>query len=158
MGWRGGCLAVGLVRGTVCNYCLGRCSALVVCARRLRQVWGVGAGAGSNVSPVPPFHFPAFPALCVAGRSIWVSLTLACRYAIPCGLCVPLARSDCPSGFPRVSFACVCARAPAASAPLPPHRVDVARALRVVPVQGAGRAIPCGSCPSAFSAPVPCAV
>ena len=50
MGWRGGCLAAGLVRSTVCYYCLGGCSALVLCARRSRQVWGVGAGAGSRFS------------------------------------------------------------------------------------------------------------
>ena len=41
---------MGLVRSTVCYYCLGRCSALVVCAQRSRQVWGVGAGAGSRFS------------------------------------------------------------------------------------------------------------
>ena len=58
LGWRGGCLAVGLVRGTVCHYCLGGCSALAVCARRSRQVWGVGAGAGSCVFPVPPCLSP----------------------------------------------------------------------------------------------------
>ena len=69
-------------------------------------------------SPFPPAR-PAFPALCVAGRPVWVSLIFACLYAIPCGLCVPRAPSGCPSGFPRVSFVCVCARALAASAPPP---------------------------------------
>ena len=54
MGRRGGCLAAGLVRGSVRHYCLGGCSALFVCARRWRQVRGVGAGAGSYVFPVPP--------------------------------------------------------------------------------------------------------
>ena len=57
---------MGLVRSTVCYYCLGGCSALVVCARRSRLAWGVGAGAGSCLSPgalpcprvprVPPLH------------------------------------------------------------------------------------------------------
>ena len=42
MGWRGGFLAAGLVRSTVCYYCLGGCSALVTCARRSRQGWGSG--------------------------------------------------------------------------------------------------------------------
>ena len=51
MGWRGGCLAAGLVRSMVCYYCLGGCSALVMCAPRSRLVWGVGAGAGSCFSP-----------------------------------------------------------------------------------------------------------
>ena len=36
MGWRGGCLAVGLVRSTVSYYCHGGCNALVVCAWRSR--------------------------------------------------------------------------------------------------------------------------
>ena len=34
LGRRGGCLAAGLVRGAVRHYCLGRCGALFVCARR----------------------------------------------------------------------------------------------------------------------------
>ena len=56
---------------------------------------------------------------------------------------------------PRVR--CVCLRSCSRSvcAP-PPFRVGVARALRAVPVQGAGRAVPGGSCPSAFPAAVPC--
>ena len=49
---------------------------------------------------------------------------------------------------------CVYAHTPSASAPFPPPQVGVARAPRVVPVQGAGRAVSCGSCPSAFPAPV----
>ena len=65
LGWRGGCLAVGLVRGTACHYGIGRCSALVLCARRLLQVLGVGAGAGSCVSPVPHSVSPRYP------RCVW---------------------------------------------------------------------------------------
>ena len=64
MGYRGGCLAVGLVRGSVCYYCLGGCSAMFVCARRSRQVRGVGAGAGSCVSPVPPLPLRVLRAAC----------------------------------------------------------------------------------------------
>ena len=64
-GLRGGCLAVELVRGTVCHYCLGRCSALVLCARRSRQVRGVGAGAGFCV---PPFVPPVPPG---SSRCVW---------------------------------------------------------------------------------------
>ena len=37
MCWCRGCLVVGLVRSILCHYCLGGCSALVVCARRSRQ-------------------------------------------------------------------------------------------------------------------------
>ena len=61
LGWREGCLAVKLVRGTVCHYCLGGCSALVLCARRSRRVRGAGAGAGSPVPPAPPLLPPRAP-------------------------------------------------------------------------------------------------
>ena len=158
MGWRGGCLALELVRGALRHYCLGGCSALVVCVRRWRPVSaGLGTVLGVVSSPFPPAR-PAFPVLCVAGRPVWVSLILARWYAIPCGLCVPRARSGCPSGFPRVSFVCLCARSLAASATPPPPRAGVARAPRAVPVLGAGRAVPHGPCPSACPASVPCSV
>ena len=88
-------------------------------------------------SPFPPAR-PAFPALCVAGRSVWVSLILARWYAIPCILCVLRSPSGCPSGFPRVSFVCVCALALSRRpCPPPPPRVGVARVPRAVPVLGA---------------------
>ena len=80
---------------------------------------GLGQVPGVVSLPFPPSR-PACPALRVAGRPVRVSLGLACWYAIPRGLCVPRARSGCPSGSPRVPFACVCARAPAAYAPPPP--------------------------------------
>ena len=83
-------------------------------------------GRFGGFGPVPgvvsllfPPSRPACPALRVAGRPLRVSSTLARWYTIPRGLCVPRARSGCPSGSPRVPFACVCARAPAASAPPP---------------------------------------
>ena len=79
---------------------------------------GLGPVPGVVSLPFPPSR-PAFPALRVAGRPVRVSLILARWYAIPRGLCVPRARSGCPFGSPRVPFACVCARAPAASAPPP---------------------------------------
>ena len=72
---------------------------------------------GLFVSPLLPPSRPACSALRVAGPPVRVSLTLARWYAIPCGLCVPRARSGCPSGSPRVSFSCVCACALAVSAP-----------------------------------------
>ena len=90
-----------------------------------------GLGPVPGVVSLPfPTSSPVCPALRVAGRLVRVSLTLARWYAIPRGLCVPRARSSCPSGSPRVPFACVCARAPAASAPPPPWvvwRVHLAR-------------------------------
>ena len=90
------------------------------CVRGARgRFGGFGPVHGVVSLPFPPSH-PACPALRVAGRPVRVSLTLARWYAIPRGMCVPRAWSGCPSGSPRVPFACVCARAPAASAPPPP--------------------------------------
>ena len=110
------------------------------------------------VSPPSPPSRPACHALGVAGRPVRVSLALARWYAIPCDLCVPPGRSGCPPGIPCVSFVCVSARTPTASAPPPPPPAGVARALRAVPVLGAGRAVSFGPCPSALPAPVPCSV
>ena len=100
------------------------------CVRGARgRFGGLGPVTGVVSLPFPPSH-PACPALRVAGRPVRVSLTLACWYAIPRGLCVPRARSGCPSGSPRVPFACVCDRAPVASAPPPPWVVWCARLAR----------------------------
>ena len=101
------------------HYCLGGCSAPSVCARRSRPVQGVRAGTWCCVSLVSPSPPRVFRAAC-GGLPVRVSLTLARWYAIPRGLCVPRARTGCPSGSPRVSLSCVRARAPAASAPPPP--------------------------------------
>ena len=104
VGWRGGCLALGLVRRAMRHYCLGRCSALVLfCAALAAGSGGLGPVLGVVSSLFPPAR-PAFPALCVAGRPVWVSLILACWYAIPYGLCIPRARSGCPSSLAPVSF------------------------------------------------------
>ena len=93
------------------------------CVRGARGGFGgLGPVPGVVSLPFPPSR-PACPALRVAGRLVRVSLTLARWYAIPRGLCVQRARSGCPSGSPRVPFACVCARAPAAPAPPPPWAV-----------------------------------
>ena len=127
---------------------------LCVCGARGRfREFGPVPGVVSL--PFPPSR-PACPALRVAGCPVRVSLSLARWYAIPRGLCVPRAWFGCPSGSPRVPSACVCARAPAASA-LPPLG-GVASASRAVPALGAGRAVPRGPCPSACPAPVPCSV
>ena len=126
------------------------------CVRGARgRFGGLGPVPGVVSLPFPPSR-PACPALRVAGRPVRVSLTLARWYAIPRGLCSPRARSGCPSGSPRVPFACVCARAPAASAP--PPLGGVACAPRAVPALGAGRAVTRGPCPSACPAPVPSSV
>ena len=122
----------------------------VQCPVRVCAALAAGSGGSGQylvlcLSRFPPSR-PACPALRVAGR------TLARWYAIPRGLCVPRARSGCPSGSPRVPFACMCARAPAASAP--PPLSSLAWAPRAVPALGAGRGVPRGPCPSACPAPV----
>ena len=128
------------------------------------MLWSCVRGARSRSGesgPVPVLAsllglLPALVSLAVrvAGCPAPVSLPFACRYAIPRGLCVPRARSGRLSGPSRMSVAGVCAPAPAAYAPPRPGRW--ARALRAVPVQRAGRAVPRGLCPSAFPAPVRC--
>ena len=128
----------------------------LLCVRGARgRFGGFGPVPGVVSLSFPPCR-PACSALRVAGRPVRVSLTLARWYAIPRGLCVPRARSGCPSGSPRVSLLCVCASAPAASAP--PPLGGVACAPRVVSALGAGRAVPRGPCPSPCPAPVPCSV
>ena len=94
----------------------GAVSRLCVRGARGRFRGGFGPVPGVVFPLLPPSR-PAYPALRVAGCPVRVSLTLARWYAIPGGLCVPRARSGCPSGGPRVSFSCVCARALAVSAP-----------------------------------------
>ena len=89
-----------------------------VCAALAAGSGGFGPAPGVVSLSFPPPR-PACSALRVAGRPVRVSLTLARWYAIPCGLWVPRARSGCPSGSPRVSLSCVCARALAVSAPPP---------------------------------------
>ena len=91
-----------------------------LCVRGARRRFGGFGPVPGVVSPSFPPSRPACSALHVAGRTVRVSLTLARWYAIPGGLCVPRARSGCPSSSPRVPLSCVCARAPAASAPPPP--------------------------------------
>ena len=127
------------------------------CVRGARGRFGGFGPVPGVLSLLFPPSRPACPALRVAGCPVRLSLTPARWYAIARGLCVPRARSGCPSGSPRVPFACVCARAPAASAP-PPPLGGVACAPRAVPALGAGRAVPRGLCPSACPAPVPCSV
>ena len=108
MGWRRGCLAAGLVHSTVCYYCLGECSALVVCAWRSLLVWGVGAGAGSRFSPwAPPFLRVPRDACCGLSRLCVPSLRLSVRHSM---------RSVHSAGFVRLPFGsvprvrCVCVR------------------------------------------------
>ena len=100
------------------------------CVRGARGRFGWLGPEPDVVSLLFPPSCPVCPALRVAGRSVRVSLILARWYAIPRGLCVPRIRSGCPSRSPRVPFACVCARAPAASAPPPPWVVWRAQLAR----------------------------
>ena len=149
------------------NWCVARCSTTALagavpcsCVRGTRGRCGGGGWSRCRVFCRPCYPPPA-PR---SRRCVWRAVPSGCllpllaRYAIPCGLCVPRARSGCPSGIPRLTFVCACARALAASMPLYPPRVGVARAPRLVPVLGAGRAVPCGLCPSACPASIPCAV
>ena len=149
---------MGLVRGAMRHYCLGGCSALVVCVRRSRPVRG---GWGwCCVLCLPCFPLPAPRCL----RCVWRAALSGCPLSSLAGApfdAVCAFRGLGPvalSGFSRVSYVCVCAHALETSEPPPHPRVGVARAPRAVPVLGAGRAVPLGPCPSACPAPVPCFV
>ena len=158
VGWRGGCLALGLVRGAVRHYCLGRCSALVVCVRRSRPVRG-GWGR-CRVLCLPCFPLPAPRFLLCVWRAVPSGCPLSSLAGTPfhavcafrgLGPVALLVFPACPS--------CVCALALSRRPrPPPPPWVGVARAPRAVPVLGAGRAVPLGLCPSACPASVLCSV
>ena len=149
VGWRGGLLALGLVRVAVRHYCLGGCSALVVCARRSRPVLG---GSGRCLVSCPP-RLPV-PAPRVPG-SVWRAVLSGCPLPSLAG--TPFHAVWAFRGLGRVALLvfpacplCVCAlpllRRPRSP---PPPPAGVARALRAVLVLGAGRAVPLGPCPSA---------
>ena len=122
------------------------------CVRGARgRFGGLGPVPGVVSLPFSPSR-PACPALLVAGRPVRVSLTLARWYAIPRGLCVPVALLVVPACPLRVCALGIPRR------PLPPPLGGLACAPRAVPALGAGRAVPRGPCPSACPAPVPCSV
>ena len=120
MGRRRGCLAAGLGRSTVCYYCLGGCSAPVMCARSLRQVRGVRTGAGSCFSPwAPPCPRVRRGGCYGVSRAGVPSLRLPIRHSMRSVRSAGLVRLPFGSA-PRLRCVCVCARAPAAYTPPPP--------------------------------------
>ena len=125
------------------------------CVRGARlQVRGVGAGAGSCFPPwAPPFPRVPQGACCESSRPVVPSFCLPVRSSMGSVRSAGSVWSPLTSA-PRVCRVWVrsCSRGVRA----PPARVRVARALRAILVQDAGRAVPGGSCPSAFPAPVPC--
>ena len=119
LGWRGGCLAAGLVRGVVRNYCLGGCSALIVSARRSRQVrggWGRCRAFGLPHLPLPAPRFP---------RCVWRAVPSGCPLPSLAGTpfhAVYAFRGLGPIPFwysPRVLCVCVRSRSRGVRAPPP---------------------------------------
>ena len=146
-----------LVLGAVHHYCLGGCSAPVLCARHWRQVrgdWG-----RCRVSCLPRFPLPA-PCF---SRCVWWAVPSGCPLSSLAGTpfhAVCAFRGLGPVAllvFPACSLN-VCALALSRRRPPPPLWVGMARVPRGVPVLGAGRADPRGPCPSACPASVPCSV
>ena len=79
LGWRGGCLALGLVSGAMRNYCLGRCSALVVCVRRSPPVQGGMCRCRVFCLPCSPLPAPRFL------RCVWRAVPSGCPLSSPAG-------------------------------------------------------------------------
>ena len=126
-----------------------------LCVRGARgRFGGVRAGTWCCVSPSSPFPPRVFRAACGGPSRPGVpyprSLVRHSMRSVRSARSVRL-----PFWWsPRVLFLCVRSRSRGVRSPLG----GVARASRVVPALGAGRAVPCGPCPSACPAPVPCSV
>ena len=138
------------------HYCLGWFSVPSVCARRSRPVRG---GSGRYLVLCLPF-FP-LPAPRVP-RCVWRAVLSGCP--LPSLADTPFHAVCAFRALGPVALlvvpACPFRVCPLALSrcPLPPPLGGVARASRVVPALGAGRAVPRGPCPSACPAPVPCSV
>ena len=119
-----------------------------------------GSGGSGRYLASCLFRFP-LPAPRVP-RCVWRAVPSGCPLPSLAGTpfhAVCAFRALGPVALPVV-LACpfrVCALA-LSRCPLPPPLGGVARAPRVVPALGAGRAVPRGPCPSACPAPVPCSV
>ena len=128
-----------------------------LCVRGARGRFGGGSGR-YLVLCLSCFPLPAPRVL----RCVWRAVPSGCPLPSLAGTpfhAVCAFRALGSVAFPVVP-ACpfrVCALA-LSRCPLPPPPGGVARASRVVPALGAGRAVPRGPCPSACPAPVPCSV
>ena len=138
------------------HYCLGGRSAPSVCARRSRPVRG---GSGRHLAsclfrfPLPAPRVPrcvgrAVPSGCPLPSLAGTPFHAVCAFRALGQVALPVVPA-CPF---RV---CVLALS---RCPLPPPLGGQARASRVVPALGAGRAVPSGPCPSACPAQVSCSV
>ena len=128
------------------------------CVRGARgRVGGVGAGAGFCVFPVSPFLPCVSRAVCGGPSRPGVPYPRSLiRHSMRSVRSAGSVRLPFWSS-PRVLGVCAQSRSGGVRAQ-PPTWVGVARAPRGVPMLGAGRAVPRGSCPSACSASVPCTV
>ena len=128
VGWRGGCLALGMVRGALRHYCFGRCSSPVVCVRRSRLVrggWGRCRVLCLLCFPLPALRFlrclwQAVPSECPLSSLAGTPFHAVCAF---CGLgpAALLVVPACPL--------CVCAWGGAARSrfPLPGFRLRAPR-------------------------------
>ena len=124
-----------------------------LCVRGARSRFGGVRASCLFLFPLPAPRVP---------RCVWRAVPSGCPLPSLAGTpfhAVCVFRALGPVALPVVP-ACpfrVCALA-LSRCPLPPPLGGVARASRVVPALGAGRAVPRGPCPSACPAPVPCSV
>ena len=139
------------MRSPVRLYCLGGCSALLVCAQRSPQVRRAGP-VPLLVAPSPLLSLPRLPRSACGGLP---------RPGVPCSRLLVRdfmwsVRSLSSVRWPFWCSLYVCVLAHPRWSGLPPSCCCLGRALREVPSQDAHRAVRGGSCPSAFSARVPC--
>ena len=132
MGWRGGCLAAGLVRSAVRHYYLGRGTTLLVFARRSRHVKRAGPVPLLVALPSPLVFPPSRPPRCL-WRAASSGCPLPSTAGMPCqvvyafrelGPVALLVRAACPL--------CVSVLALPWCSGLPPSSCRFARALREI--------------------------
>ena len=144
---------MGLVRSPVHHYRLGRCSALVVCGRRSRQL-----SEGEGRFPSPPPLCPPF--LSRSPRCVSPVVLSGCLFPSPAGTpfyVVCAFRGLGPVAlWVRTAYPlCVCVRSCTRDVRAPRPRTCGARIARGTCARR-WYGVPRGLCPSAFPAPVPC--
>ena len=116
-----------------------------------------GGRGRCRFSPPPPplLSLPRILAVLVAGCPVWVSLVMPAHTPLHV-VCAFRELGPVALSVRAACSLCVCVPTHPQRSRLPPSRCRLARALREVRSQVAGRAVPGVLCPTAFLARVPC--